>query len=377
MTSSFRRDAPKQFLGFQDVAESTPELSCWPCGGSASGPFPPSRWRRSRRWRSGPCAAFLRGARGAPSVAVLGGVPGQAARRARDGLSSGCLPVRVATAALRRSPALGAKAFQLWESLLRLELRPLEISQAAAGWSRSSGAGSCNAPQCARAGSLRDLAACKTLALQPWSAAQLAHTGDNAALPVIRHVPRSPRTSLPVYRRRTPSVRPLARLLSQGQIPSHQRGSLPRRRTNCRTSRADRPLSPSDQNNPRNACCARAARRRTMDGSSSLNSSHLTSPSPLRRRVPSIGSVSPLNWLRGSTPQPDNEPLSRGRTTKSCARRRRARNYDNYQRTKIRKSCASATSCDCGPSPSTPSRRRRSGRRGLRGEGRRVTSPPR
>ena len=23
-----------------------------------------------------------------------------------------------------------------------------------------------------------------------------------------------------------------------------------------------------------------------------------------------MGSVSPLNWLRGSTPQPDNEPLS-------------------------------------------------------------------
>ena len=46
-----------------------------------------------------------------------------------------------------------------------------------------------------------------------------------------------------------------------------------------------------------------------MDGSSSIDSSHLTSPSPLRRRVPSIGSVSPLNWLRGSTPQND-EPLS-------------------------------------------------------------------
>ena len=39
-----------------------------------------------------------------------------------------------------------------------------------------------------------------------------------------------------------------------------------------------------------------------------MDSSHLTSPSPLRRRVPSIGSVSPLNWLRG-TPQGD-EPLS-------------------------------------------------------------------
>ncbi len=158
-------------------------------------------------------------------------------------------------AALRRSPVLGARRFRLSQSLRRYSV---PLSQAAAGVGVRAVPGAAPHNHLSREDS-SELAACETLALQPWSAAQLAHcTGDKAALPVIRLVPRSPRTSLPVYRRRTPAVRPLARLLSQGQItsPSHQRGSLPRRRTNCRTSRADRPLSPSDQNNPRNACCA-------------------------------------------------------------------------------------------------------------------------
>ena len=158
-------------------------------------------------------------------------------------------------AALRRS-AFGAKAFQLLGEPVCVSSVPLSQAAAGVGARAVPGAGPRN--HLSREDS-SVLAACETLALQPWSAALLAHcTGDKAALPVIRLVPRSPRTSLPVYRRRTPAVRPLARLLSQGQItsPSHQRGSLPRRRTNCRTSRADRPQSPSDQNNPRNACCA-------------------------------------------------------------------------------------------------------------------------
>ena len=162
------------------------------------------------------------------------------------------LPAGVRDCYATRSPVLWRKAFQLWESLRRCSVR---LSQAAAGVGVRAVPGAVPCNHLSREDS-SELAP-KTLALQPWSAALLAHcTGDKAALPVIRLVPRSPRTSLPVFRRRTPAVRPLARLLSQGQITSHQRGSLPRRRTNCRTSRADRPLSPSDQNNPRNACCA-------------------------------------------------------------------------------------------------------------------------
>ena len=102
-------------------------------------------------------------------------------------------PVRGATAARCRSPVLGAKAFfQLWESA-KLELPPLEISQAAAGVGVRAVPGAVPCNHLSREDP-SELAAGKTLALQPWSAAQLAHcAGDRAALPVIR------RTAIAAY----------------------------------------------------------------------------------------------------------------------------------------------------------------------------------